>query len=152
MAHQVWGNPAIVEELKRLWVLPEKTAAQIATILSETFGCEVGKDSVIGKACRLKLGAKPPRPVPRKKIMLTAKPIEKAASSGGKPSNSITILALGNNMCRWPIGDPQAPGFHFCGERAVDGKPYCQKHTEIAFVPVKYYARKSIREPLIAAD
>ena len=39
------------------------------------------------------------------------------------------------NECRWPIGDPREAGFHFCGERQADGRPYCAQHWAMAFVP-----------------
>lgn len=37
--------------------------------------------------------------------------------------------------CRWPIGDPQKPGFHFCGKQKVDGLPYCEFHALRAYQP-----------------
>jgi len=46
-----------------------------------------------------------------------------------------TVATLGTNDCRWPIGDPQMAGFHFCGEHASDGQPYCEKHTAQASTP-----------------
>lgn len=39
-----------------------------------------------------------------------------------------TLATLKNNECRWPIGDPQLPGFHFCGALKGDGQSYCVKH------------------------
>ncbi|MFN3625975.1 MAG: GcrA family cell cycle regulator [Hyphomicrobium sp.] len=39
-----------------------------------------------------------------------------------------TLATLQPNECRWPIGDPQLPGFHFCGELKEDGQPYCATH------------------------
>lgn len=39
--------------------------------------------------------------------------------------------------CRWPIGDPEEAGFHFCGARAEPGRPYCEQHARIAYVPAK---------------
>jgi len=48
-----------------------------------------------------------------------------------------TVATLGTNDCRWPIGDPQIAGFHFCGEHASDGHPYCKKHTAQASTPAR---------------
>lgn len=39
---------------------------------------------------------------------------------------SATVLTIGRNQCRWPIGDPQDDGFTFCGAHA-DGT-YCAEH------------------------
>ena len=40
------------------------------------------------------------------------------------------VLALTPRCCRWPIGDPHAPGFAFCCDRADPGQPYCPAHTK----------------------
>jgi len=48
-----------------------------------------------------------------------------------------TVKTLDNNDCRWPIGDPQHADFHFCGDRRVAGRPYCQAHLQAAFQPAK---------------
>ena len=34
--------------------------------------------------------------------------------------------------CHWPVGDPQAPEFAFCGRSAGTG-PYCPAHAAIAY-------------------
>ena len=36
--------------------------------------------------------------------------------------------------CQWPIGDPQEKDFHFCEDNTVNGKPYCQKHCDVAYI------------------
>ena len=38
--------------------------------------------------------------------------------------------------CVWPIGDPGAEGFHFCGHRNFNGLPYCEYHSRLAYQPV----------------
>lgn len=40
----------------------------------------------------------------------------------------ITTLALTIDTCRWPLGDPAEPDFHYCGELPLIGQPYCDKH------------------------
>jgi GcrA cell cycle regulator len=35
--------------------------------------------------------------------------------------------------CRWPIGDPTTPEFHFCHHNHMPGLPYCEFHTMRAF-------------------
>ena len=47
-----------------------------------------------------------------------------------------TLFELKYDECRWPVGDPKDEDFHFCGEKAVDGKPYCAKHCAFAYVKV----------------
>lgn len=46
-----------------------------------------------------------------------------------------SIQTLTETSCRWPIGDPQAPDFHFCGKTKVAVLPYCEFHARRAFQP-----------------
>jgi GcrA cell cycle regulator len=46
-----------------------------------------------------------------------------------------TIQTLTESSCRWPIGDPQAPDFHFCGKTKLAVLPYCEFHARRAFQP-----------------
>jgi GcrA cell cycle regulator len=46
-----------------------------------------------------------------------------------------TLATLEQNDCRWPIGDPRDPAFHFCGAHKLAGRPYCQAHWKMAFQP-----------------
>ncbi|MCW8307939.1 GcrA cell cycle regulator [Acidiphilium sp. PA] len=39
--------------------------------------------------------------------------------------------------CCWPIGEPGTATFRFCGEPALNGKPYCGPHADIAYVRVR---------------
>jgi GcrA cell cycle regulator len=39
----------------------------------------------------------------------------------------------GSKSCSWPVGDPKQPGFHFCGEPAETGRPYCANHCHLAY-------------------
>jgi GcrA cell cycle regulator len=39
----------------------------------------------------------------------------------------------GTKSCSWPVGDPKQPGFHFCGDMAEAGRPYCAHHCGIAY-------------------
>lgn len=47
-----------------------------------------------------------------------------------------TLYELKHDECHWPIGDPKSPEFHFCGEKTVNGKPYCAKHCAFAYVTI----------------
>lgn len=58
-----------------------------------------------------------------------------AAPVGLSVSRRVTIMDLRESMCRWPIGDPTAPDFHFCGDRSITGLPYCPTHAQIAYQP-----------------
>ena len=46
-----------------------------------------------------------------------------------------TVLTISDRMCRWPIGDPAATEFHFCGHSPKSGSPYCEAHARKAYQP-----------------
>lgn len=46
-----------------------------------------------------------------------------------------TLLELTDDTCKWPVGDPQQPDFHFCGGMALRGLPYCAGHSRVAYQP-----------------
>ncbi|MGX7926966.1 GcrA family cell cycle regulator [Tsuneonella sp. HG094] len=54
-----------------------------------------------------------------------------------KPSPSIadktSLLDLSDKVCRWPMGHPGEPDFHFCGENVNPGFPYCVEHCGRAY-------------------
>ncbi len=54
-----------------------------------------------------------------------------------KPSPEIadktSLLDLSDKVCRWPMGHPGEPDFHFCGAEVNPGFPYCVEHCGRAF-------------------
>jgi GcrA cell cycle regulator len=44
-----------------------------------------------------------------------------------------SLLELNTGMCRWPVGDPDRPGFFFCGAPCHDERPYCSDHCARAY-------------------
>lgn len=156
-----------VELLKKLWG-EGLSASQIAGRLGS-----VTRNAVIGKVHRLGLSGrattsrmKSHRPRPR----MAAK---RVATKGGRfapvgnpafralyteveayqaPAEELVIpmnerkyiQTLTECSCRWPIGDPQAADFHFCGKNKVPGLPYCEFHARRAFQPPQ--ARRRERE------
>ena len=65
----------------------------------------------------------PPAP-PRR--LVPAKPSPEVADKTG-------LLDLNDRICKWPIGHPGEPDFHFCGEQANPGFPYCVTHCGVAY-------------------
>ena len=43
------------------------------------------------------------------------------------------LLDLNDRICKWPIGHPGEPDFHFCGDAANPGFPYCVEHCGVAY-------------------
>jgi GcrA cell cycle regulator len=123
--------------LKKLWC-EGKTAAEIAKELGG-----VTRNAVIGKAHRLKLSN---RVSPIQQTVAKATPVRKAEDIRPEPvrrmaaNNDTPIKVMGvsmaelkDKMCRWPIGDPKEPKFHFCGCGSVAGLPYCGEHAKMAY-------------------
>lgn len=54
-----------------------------------------------------------------------------------RPSDEIadktSLLDLTEKVCRWPMGHPGEPDFHFCGEAVNPGFPYCVEHCGRAY-------------------
>jgi GcrA cell cycle regulator len=57
----------------------------------------------------------------------------KKSSKAKKSSGPKRLLDLEKSDCRWPIGEPRHPDFHFCGAPQLDGRPYCELHWRMAF-------------------
>lgn len=53
-----------------------------------------------------------------------------------------SIATLKETMCRWPIGDPGDPEFHFCGRKKFGTLPYCEHHARMAYQPVQMRRRE----------
>jgi|WetSurMetagenome_2_1015567.scaffolds.fasta_scaffold00693_24 GcrA cell cycle regulator len=51
----------------------------------------------------------------------------------------LQLIDLSPSMCRWPLGEPGTAEFHFCGDPREDGRPYCRKHTQVAYVPMRKF-------------
>ncbi|MCW3836028.1 GcrA family cell cycle regulator [Sphingomonas canadensis] len=67
----------------------------------------------------------PIAPAPPRRLV-PAKPSEAIA---GKTS----LLDLNDKICKWPIGHPGEPDFHFCGDKVNPGFPYCVEHCGHAY-------------------
>jgi GcrA cell cycle regulator len=65
----------------------------------------------------------PPAP-PRR--LVPAKPSPEVA-------DKTSLLDLNDRICKWPMGHPGEPDFHFCGEQANPGFPYCVAHCGVAY-------------------
>ncbi|MEO7277810.1 MAG: GcrA family cell cycle regulator [Sphingomicrobium sp.] len=65
----------------------------------------------------------PPAP-PRR--LVPAKPSPEVA-------DKTSLLDLNERICKWPIGHPGEPDFHFCGQASNPGFPYCVQHCGVAY-------------------
>jgi len=49
------------------------------------------------------------------------------------PAQRRSLLELGNESCRWPVGDPARGDFFFCGRQSLAHHPYCADHCARAY-------------------
>jgi GcrA cell cycle regulator len=102
---------------------PERIAALIALWNESHSTSEIGrrlgitKNAVIGKVHRLGLPQRRPSP-----------------KLAPQFADVVRLDRLSSDMCSWPVGNPVEEGFHFCGEKASPGKPYCPKHCALAYL------------------
>lgn len=68
----------------------------------------------------------PPIPPAPPRRLVPAKPSPEVADKTG-------LLDLNDRICKWPIGHPGEPDFHFCGQQANPGFPYCVQHCGVAY-------------------
>jgi len=122
--------------------------------------CEIGvsRNAVIGKLARLNLtrgratrmpraerraGAAPPRPRGARplQLLLKAHVEDEAAELRTSLIEALPIeqgpgcslMELGDDKCRWPIGDASAAEAKFCGNAPLGGSPYCAGHARLAY-------------------
>jgi len=70
-------------------------------------------------------GAANPSPVAARPARARGKAAPKAAR--------VTLLDLNDRICKWPIGHPDEPDFHFCGKPVLAPFPYCAEHCALAY-------------------
>ncbi len=69
--------------------------------------------------------APPSTPAPPRRLV----PAKPAPEMAGKT----TLLDLNDKICKWPMGHPGEPDFHFCGNTVNPGFPYCVQHCGQAY-------------------
>jgi GcrA cell cycle regulator len=165
-------NDERVDVLKKLWA-DGLSASQIAGRLGG-----VTRNAVIGKVHRLGLSGRATtsriKTRPRVRTQVQRR-IGMKPRGPGSPVNSLLrslyptdepyvppaeelviplaerkyIQTLTESCCRWPIGDPQQPEFHFCGKSKIPGLPYCEVHARRAFQPPQARRRERDFGPVI---
>ena len=122
----------------------------------------VSRNAVIGKLSRLSLtrektlkvrrddaGKRRPKSVPRlqyrmlRKLFAEAPPAEDGQAIHGE--RHCSLLELSEERCRWPISSPGEKDFCFCGNRPLEGVPYCPGHARLAYQPGSRQRRTGTR-------
>jgi GcrA cell cycle regulator len=160
VAASTW-TPARVEHLKARWSAEDVSCADIAAELNQIDKASgpLSRNSVIGKARRLKLPAKKPPADMARRAKRSAEGkgrtirIRRVAAWRPRPATIVcdaepalsdqdipigqrrTIATVRSGECRYPFGDPKRPDFFLCGGKALTGLPYCGYHTRVAYRP-----------------
>src|ERR1700742_4943623 len=156
-----------VETLKKLWT-EGLSASQIAAELGG-----ITRNAVIGKVHRLRLSGRAQRPAcaapparqPRAPGMMRLSRPSMRGNTALAPmyetdlepepelieniipiGQRCSLLELNDSKCRWPIGDPGSAEFFFCGGPPVEGLPYCNYHSRVAYQPAN--DRRPDRRPM----
>jgi GcrA cell cycle regulator len=145
-----WSSERI--ELLKRCLLAGLSCSQIA--------CEIGvtRNAVSGKINRLGLSRpkdvisrRPKRPRPnifaQHQMLVAAFPAPQLHAEDIPIYNGrgCTLFELSQGNCRWPISNPGAEDFCFCGNEPVKGLPYCLGHARIAYRPAGIAAAR-VRE------
>jgi len=132
---------------------------------SSQIAAEIGvtRNAVIGKLHRLGLApgrpaaggpartcpprARRPRHSPQReflRLMFAQVPSIASGSvavSAVESAQPCSLFDLARDKCRWPVGNPDAADFAFCGNEAAAGFPYCAGHARLAYrVPARQRA------------
>ncbi|MCX7676385.1 MAG: GcrA family cell cycle regulator [Alteraurantiacibacter sp.] len=111
------------KETRAAFAQPEPKAGQPAPQTQQPRIVSVGPGGFLRQGPGDQQAPIPPAP-PRR--LVPAKPSPEIA---GKTS----LLDLNDKICRWPLGHPGEPDFHFCGEKVNPGFPYCVEHCGRAY-------------------
>ncbi|MGD0332175.1 MAG: GcrA family cell cycle regulator [Xanthobacteraceae bacterium] len=146
MTSATW-NPERIEQLRN-FVVAGLTCSQIAAEIG------VSRNAVIGKIHRLGLGSGRPERAPardypprvrrspfspqRQLLRLLHADAAHGVTTEAIPIDSArrcSLLELAQGSCRWPISDPGAADFAFCGNATAAGFSYCAGHARMAYRP-----------------
>ena len=106
------------------------SASLIAKALNEKFGTSYSKNAVV--SCMSRNG------IPLKSTFKASPPTQPQLptmpdGSDTPAAQRCTLLQLKPGVCKWPFGEPQLLDFFFCGGDAIEGKPYCAGHCQVAY-------------------
>jgi GcrA cell cycle regulator len=158
IAHGATANPAI--GTSRAGASATWTSARVEQLKAcvkagyscSQIGAEIGvtRNAVIGKLNRLGLSrpkviavkeperkrdAWRPRTLTQRQILMKLPPEARTAEEAIAlvKGPGCSLLELSPGKCRWPLSEPGTEAFCFCGNRQVEGLPYCVGHARIAY-------------------
>jgi GcrA cell cycle regulator len=143
-------NTDRIEQLKRCFDAG-LTCSQIAREIGVTRNAVIGKMNRMGLsrprdvlAAQMRRAAKLARAKPQRnwrrltvvaqrKMLREAFPATEPEEIPIHNGRGCTLLELTQGQCRWPINEPGAENFCFCGNEAFQALPYCVGHARLAY-------------------
>jgi len=139
-----WSKTGKIELLKKLWA----TGISASTI-AEKLGDNATRNSVIGKAHRLKLDARSVSKKSVRKESIDNNAPETSTKKLGRKAKFRALLLdknypeenptkledLTEKHCRWPLGEKMEPAKLFCGREPIEKFAYCKLHLLYAYQP-----------------
>lgn len=130
----IWTDSKTAE-LRELWNTGLSTRD-----IADHLGGKFTRSAVIGKANRLQLAPhklRPPAPAVKRPRPVRPPPLPPPPPLPQEPPapprmRALRLVELADHHCRWPVGDPQQPGFFFCAADAPHDV-YCSFHMRVAF-------------------
>lgn len=131
-----------------------------ASEISRAMGGKYTRCSVIGKWHRLGLQT---QITPSNRAARVTIPDQRCLTSHVKPviyadfptdsqyGAVSATMALTKHTCRWPIGSPSDPGFHYCGKACPSDKTYCKQHADEAYLESPSVVRDEARLARVAS-
>ncbi len=160
--HKTGWDHQSAEALKAMWA-QGLSLTEISGKLTTALGRTITRNAIMGKVDRLGLSKTnrlapaepkiPGKPGPKPKV--PESPTFKAPPppDAYKPAPEILVGTvrpeeLRGFHCQWPVGQPEAPDFMFCGREKVEGRPYCACHCDVAYVRPERSAEAFLRQVL----
>jgi GcrA cell cycle regulator len=129
-------TPERIEQARRMWLAGD-SAAKIGRALEVSRGAVTGKLTRLGvvraETVAVRLRRPAAEPAERAAAIEPAPQLRPHVPGVEEPPATTDLLGLGAHMCRWPIGEPDAAGFGFCGRPAKGA--YCETHRRRAYSP-----------------
>jgi GcrA cell cycle regulator len=155
MTMETW-TPERVEQLRN-FATSGLSSSQIAAEIGVTRNAVIGKLHRLGLAPGRSAGgpahtcpprARRPRHSPQREFLrLMFAQTPSIASAAGAQLTTVesarpcSLFELAHGTCRWPVDNPDAADFAFCGNESVAGFPYCAGHARMAYrIPARQRA------------
>ena len=114
---------------------PKTAAAAPRRAASKPAATRAAKPAASPKPAAVESKAKTAKSSEASRAQLTVPTEAPTEAKPLKDGSYATILTLTEHMCKWPIGDPTAEEFRFCGRKTEPEEPYCTPHSMVAYQP-----------------